>query len=89
MGVELLKVIGIEALFGKKFVFGEKEHWVFEYFFGFGFRNQSRDVTVYQEASSGSTKLHPVTPYEEVGNYLVPTLQFGLKFGFSFQLLLE
>ena len=81
-GDELKQVICLKVLWGKEVFLGKKEHWVFEYFGGFGVRVKLRYITINQEQSGYD--FIPVIPYNEQTNGLLPSIQFGIKLGYKF-----
>jgi len=77
------RVIGLEALLGKKYAFGNGGHWVAEYYLGLGVRLKLRDITI-NEQQNGGLNFYPVIPYTEKTNSFLATGHIGFKIGFSF-----
>lgn len=85
MADEIKNIFCLQFLTGKRYLFGKKDHFSFDYYWGFGLRVKYRELSITQDNTVSPYYLTPVvSPEEEIITSLLPSIHFGINFGYSF-----
>jgi hypothetical protein len=82
-GNEIKHEICIESLWGRKYFIGKKEHFSFDFYYGFGARLKYRELSITKEFHSNQTIPVTASEKETIVSFL-PSMHLGFKFAYSF-----